>query len=161
MKASKGFTLIEIVVVIVILGILSVTAAPRFLNIQSDARKSALEGFVGAFNGADGVVMGKAMVSGVESTVGKVTIPNTDIVIEDGHIELRSKNIKRAMNTDGYGLYDAFSPYGDYQVYVKRGEASGDDFSLTAKQCYLIITRGERENNILGELKIKRITKDC
>ena len=40
MKRSAGFTLIELVIVIVILGILAVTAAPKFLNLQSDARAS-------------------------------------------------------------------------------------------------------------------------
>ncbi|WP_281221748.1 prepilin-type N-terminal cleavage/methylation domain-containing protein [Photobacterium sanguinicancri] len=45
---NKGFTLIELVVVIVILGILAVTAAPRFLNMQVDARNSALQAMKGA-----------------------------------------------------------------------------------------------------------------
>ncbi len=40
MKKQTGFTLIELVVVIVILGILAVTAAPRFLNLQNDAREA-------------------------------------------------------------------------------------------------------------------------
>ncbi|GHY14243.1 MSHA biogenesis protein MshA [Vibrio cholerae] len=44
MKRQGGFTLIELVVVIVILGILAVTAAPRFLNLQGDARKASLQG---------------------------------------------------------------------------------------------------------------------
>lgn len=39
---NKGFTLIEMVVVIVLLGILAVTAAPRFLNLQDDARDETL-----------------------------------------------------------------------------------------------------------------------
>lgn len=39
---TKGFTLIELVVVIVILGILSVTALPRFINLSADARVSTL-----------------------------------------------------------------------------------------------------------------------
>ncbi|CAK6715203.1 18.1 kDa type 4 prepilin, structural subunit of mannose-sens (fragment) [Vibrio harveyi] len=39
---NKGFTLIEMVVAIVLLGILAVTAAPRFLNLQDDARDATL-----------------------------------------------------------------------------------------------------------------------
>ncbi|OQK62680.1 putative membrane protein [Vibrio vulnificus] len=52
MKNKQGFTLIELVVVMIILGILSVTAAPRFLNLQSDARKSTLEATKGALESA-------------------------------------------------------------------------------------------------------------
>ena len=39
MQKSKGFTLVELVIVIVILGILAVTAAPKFLNLAGDAKK--------------------------------------------------------------------------------------------------------------------------
>lgn len=67
MKRQGGFTLIELVVVIVILGILAVTAAPRFLNLQGDARVSALQGLKGAMDGAAGIVYGKAAIEGVES----------------------------------------------------------------------------------------------
>lgn len=48
MKKHAGFTLIELVVVIVILGILAVTVAPRFLNLQDDAKVARLEGMRGA-----------------------------------------------------------------------------------------------------------------
>ncbi|MDC5804241.1 prepilin-type N-terminal cleavage/methylation domain-containing protein [Vibrio europaeus] len=67
MKRQGGFTLIELVVVIVILGILAVTAAPRFLNLQNDARKSSLQGLKGAIDGAAGIVYGKAAINGSET----------------------------------------------------------------------------------------------
>ncbi|MDE1232975.1 type II secretion system protein [Vibrio aestuarianus] len=67
MKRQGGFTLIELVVVIVILGILAVTAAPRFLNLQNDARKSSLQGLKGALDGAAGIVYGKAAIEGLET----------------------------------------------------------------------------------------------
>ncbi|MEZ8309455.1 MSHA biogenesis protein MshA [Vibrio splendidus] len=69
MKKQGGFTLIELVVVIVILGILAVTAAPRFLNLQGDARASSLQGLKGAMSGAAGIVYGKAAIEGVETAV--------------------------------------------------------------------------------------------
>ncbi|MCG9632026.1 type II secretion system protein [Vibrio sp. Isolate30] len=73
MKKQGGFTLIELVVVIVILGILAVTAAPRFLNLQDDAKNATLEGLAGAIQGASGIIYGKAAIAGIESTSGAVS----------------------------------------------------------------------------------------
>ncbi|MCD9503034.1 prepilin-type N-terminal cleavage/methylation domain-containing protein [Photobacterium phosphoreum] len=69
MKRQNGFTLIELVVVIVILGILAVTAAPKFLNLQDDARASSLQGLKGAIDGAAGITYGKAAIQGKEAAV--------------------------------------------------------------------------------------------
>ncbi|PSW56438.1 type II secretion system protein [Photobacterium leiognathi] len=73
MNKQKGFTLIELVVVIVILGILAVTAAPKFLNLQGDARKASLQGLKGAIDGAAGITYGRAAVDGVESVSSSTT----------------------------------------------------------------------------------------
>lgn len=49
---QKGFTLIELVVVIVILGILSAVALPKFLNLSDKANDAALAGVAGALSSA-------------------------------------------------------------------------------------------------------------
>ena len=62
MNRYKGFTLIELVVVIVILGILAVVAMPKFLNLQRDARIADLKGAEGALKSANGIVYGKGTI---------------------------------------------------------------------------------------------------
>ena len=66
MKRSAGFTLIELVIVIIILGILAVTAAPKFLNLQDDAKKAAADGVKAAVASSAQIVYSKAVIKGYE-----------------------------------------------------------------------------------------------
>ena len=64
MRNQKGFTLIELIIVIVVLGILAVTAAPQFFNFSGDARESAVKGLKGNIQGAYQTVYAKAAIEG-------------------------------------------------------------------------------------------------
>lgn len=50
MEKQSGFTLIELVVVIVILGILAATALPKFIDLKGDAAQAAVQGVAGALS---------------------------------------------------------------------------------------------------------------
>lgn len=66
MNKQQGFTLIELVVVIIILGILAVTAAPKFIDLQSDARLATLQGMKAALQSASTLIRSKAAVQQIE-----------------------------------------------------------------------------------------------
>ena len=68
MKRSAGFTLIELIIVIVILGILAVTAAPKFMNMQGEARISTINGMKASVQSAANMVYSKAIIKGIEKT---------------------------------------------------------------------------------------------
>lgn len=82
MRNSRGFTLIELVIVIVILGILGAVAAPRFINMQGDAYKANLEALKGSVEGAAILGHTKAILNGYD---------NIEYVLSDS-----SNNFKRS-----------------------------------------------------------------
>lgn len=64
MNRQTGFTLIELVIVIVILGLLAATALPRFINISRDARIASVNGVAGGLRSAAALAKSGFLIQG-------------------------------------------------------------------------------------------------
>ncbi|KMT66028.1 prepilin-type N-terminal cleavage/methylation domain-containing protein [Catenovulum maritimum] len=86
MKKAQGFTLIELIIVIVILGILAVTAAPKFIDIQDDAHKSVASSIQGSVYSISNMVHAKSLIAGNNTSASaNVSVNGSNVAIEYGY----------------------------------------------------------------------------
>lgn len=82
MNKQAGFTLVELVVVIVILGLLAATALPKFINVTTDARKSSLYGVAGGLRSAASLARSQYVVTGNKAATS-VSMDGSTVTVLD------------------------------------------------------------------------------
>lgn len=97
MQKQSGFTLIELVIVVVILGFLAVTAIPKFLDLTDQAKQANIEGMAGGF--ATGVSLARAQW---EAEARPTDSNNRNVVDYDGSIVLLTTQNTAAGIRGGY-----------------------------------------------------------
>ncbi|MGI2170114.1 type II secretion system protein [Shewanella sp. MF05960] len=104
----NGFTLIELVVVIIILGVLAVVAAPKFISLKSDAYASVMQGVAAAINSGKTMVYSACVIStscdetaaaGTGNGLGNsITVQGQSITLAYGYPRHTSAGIARMIN---------------------------------------------------------------
>ena len=105
-----------------------VTAAPKFLNLQDDAKVSAVKGLAGAMKGAAGITYGKAAVAGEESKeTGYITVDGVSTAVKYGYpTNATLGDVVDGLDSDWTTPISGANTYGyaGFDCYVQYTEAS-------------------------------------
>lgn len=125
-KSSAGFTLIELVVVITILGILAAFAIPRFTQLDSAARTAAINALGGSVQSAAALAHAEYLAAGTQPST--VTMDNQSITLVSGYPDATATGIQNALQSVSGFTIVASSPT---VIFQKTGAYTPANCSVT------------------------------
>jgi MSHA pilin protein MshA len=97
MSKQQGFTLIELVTVIIILGILAAFAIPRYINLTNEARAASLKALAGSGRAAIALAHSAAVAKGKPNLTGPVTMDGATVSLVHGFPEVSLDGIGQVL----------------------------------------------------------------
>ncbi|WP_050938080.1 prepilin-type N-terminal cleavage/methylation domain-containing protein [Vibrio harveyi] len=151
MRRSKGFTLLELVIVVVVLALVSVTSAPRILGFFSDGRVAKLKEIEAVMKTGSDIVFSKALTQGLENQCYTYI---DDIYTCNGYPTAHRDNVLRSFNIDAEQVY----------VTNKGSDAAGREAfigftkdNVWHKKCYVYY----KDAVSGGSVTVASVTEDC
>ena len=160
---NRGFTLFKLVLVLTIVGIITIIAAPKSLSMSATAKQRILESFVGAHKSMEKLVKTQLHLEGKDVNSNKVIRTKDGVLYKDEAVVRTLDNLVKAMDISGYKIvtfWDTDSALilpPSVKIESKDGVTLFEYFQASSSNCYLEL----RDNSSNGGTQYKLEFSGC